>query len=91
MYFVEDVIKYSPIDELKFMLKYYLNAKENYPEFPSLWENQLNESQYLLTVIENYMFTFNDMITIKKYVTIAREIRCGMLNTNKIVAGVINN
>ena len=80
MYFIEDVIKYNYVDEIKFMINHYNCIREKYPEFRCLWEKGLNECQYLLTIIQNCMFTHNDMIDVKKYATIARELRLGQMN-----------
>lgn len=82
MYFTEDVVKYSYIDELKYMISYYSSTKEKFEEYEFLWKRGLDECQYLLVSIQNCMFTHEDMLNVKKYATIARELRCGLLNKN---------
>ena len=89
MYYIEDVVKYSSVDELKFMVNHYNDIKQRYPEFRILWEDGLNECLYLLTIIQNCMFTHNDMVTIKKYVTIARELRLGQMNKQFLKTGEV--
>ena len=85
MYFIEDVIKYSYVDELKYMINHYNMVKGKYPYLECLWKNQMNECCRLLNIIQTCSFSQSDMEDIKKYSTIARELRLGEMNKSLLL------